>query len=81
MSCSAVLNIINIGVPVNESLRSFNGITALDEGLLKNPAVTEDSEKGKFKVPTLRNIAVTAPYMHNGIFNELETVIRFYQAC
>ena len=33
---------------------------------------------GKFKVPTLRNIAVTAPYMHNGVFNELTTVIQFY---
>ena len=69
----------NIGVPVNTSLRSFNGVTSLDEGLLNNPAVTVETEKGKFKVPTLRNVAVTAPYMHNGIFNELETVIRFYQ--
>ena len=69
----------NIGVPVNDSLRSYNKVTALDEGLLNNSAVTSESEKGKFKVPTLRNVAVTAPYMHNGIFNELETVIRFYQ--
>lgn len=69
----------NIGVPVNSSLRSSNGVTSVDEGLLNNPAVTSEAEKGKFKVPTLRNVAVTAPYMHNGIFNELETVIRFYQ--
>jgi len=69
----------NIGVPVNTHLRQANGITALDEGLLNNPAITDQGEKGKFKVPTLRNIAVTAPYMHNGIFNELETVIHFYQ--
>lgn len=69
----------NIGVPVNTALRSFNGTTALDDGLLNNSVVTSESEKGKFKVPTLRNVAVTAPYMHNGIFNELETVIRFYQ--
>ena len=46
---------------------------------MNNPAITDQGEKGKFKVPTLRNIAVTAPYMHNGIFNELETVIHFYQ--
>jgi cytochrome c peroxidase len=69
----------NIGVPANTKLREYNGVTTLDEGLLNNPAVTESSEKGKFKVPTMRNAAVTAPYMHNGIFNELETVIRFYQ--
>ena len=33
-----------------------------------------------FKVPTLRNIALTAPYMHNGIFQTLEEVIDFYAA-
>nr|NIR53147.1 hypothetical protein [candidate division KSB1 bacterium]NIR73385.1 hypothetical protein [candidate division KSB1 bacterium]NIS28384.1 hypothetical protein [candidate division KSB1 bacterium]NIT75265.1 hypothetical protein [candidate division KSB1 bacterium]NIU29112.1 hypothetical protein [candidate division KSB1 bacterium] len=31
-----------------------------------------------FKVPTLRNVALTAPYMHNGIFKTLEEVIDFY---
>ncbi len=33
---------------------------------------------GKFKVPTLRNIALTAPYMHDGRFNTLEEVINHY---
>jgi cytochrome c peroxidase len=69
----------NIGMPVNTKLREANGVTELDDGLLKNPAVNSETEKGKFKVPTLRNVAVTAPYMHNGIFNELETVMHFYQ--
>jgi cytochrome c peroxidase len=31
-----------------------------------------------FKTPTLRNIALTAPYMHNGIFNTLDEVVDFY---
>lgn len=31
-----------------------------------------------FKVPTLRNVALTAPYMHNGAFNTLEEVVDFY---
>ena len=31
-----------------------------------------------FKVPTLRNIALTAPYMHNGIFQTLDEVVDFY---
>ena len=70
----------NIGVPVNAKLREANGVTTLDNGLFNNPAVNKDeNQKGKFKTPILRNIAVTAPYMHNGIFNELETVIHFYQ--
>jgi cytochrome c peroxidase len=31
-----------------------------------------------FKTPTIRNIAITAPYMHNGVFKTLEEVIDFY---
>jgi cytochrome c peroxidase len=31
-----------------------------------------------FKVPTLRNVALTAPYMHNGVFKSLEEVVDFY---
>lgn len=68
----------NIGVPVNEELRAKNGVTALDDGLLANPAVTDKAQRGKYKVPTLRNVAVTAPYMHNGVFKDLRTVVEFY---
>jgi cytochrome c peroxidase len=31
-----------------------------------------------FKTPTLRNVALTAPYMHNGVFRTLEEVLDFY---
>jgi cytochrome c peroxidase len=68
----------NIGVPVNQSVRARNGIVDADTGLLANPQVTDPSQAGKFRVPTLRNIAVTGPYMHNGVFQELETAILFY---
>lgn len=37
-----------------------------------------DIHKNSFKTPTLRNIELTAPYMHNGIYNTLEEVIEFY---
>jgi cytochrome c peroxidase len=41
--------------------------------------ITGDSlDRGKFKVPGLRNVAITAPYMHNGMFATLEEVIEFY---
>ncbi|KAF2517755.1 cytochrome-c peroxidase [Flavobacterium foetidum] len=33
---------------------------------------------GAFKTPTVRNSAVTAPYMHNGVFKTLEEVVSFY---
>lgn len=36
------------------------------------------SDLGKFKTPGLRNIAVTAPYMHNGMLKTLEEVIDYY---
>lgn len=70
----------NIGVPVNSAARAANGMAGdyIDQGLLDNPAVSDRSQAGKFKVPTLRNIAVTGPYMHNGVFTDLRTVVLFY---
>ncbi len=35
-------------------------------------------DMGKFKVPGLRNVAVTAPYMHNGMFKTLREVVDYY---
>jgi len=35
-------------------------------------------DNGRFKVPSLRNIALTAPYMHDGRFATLEEVVEFY---
>ncbi|MCS0494042.1 methylamine utilization protein MauG [Ancylobacter sp. MQZ15Z-1] len=63
----------NIGVPRNPELKA-----PLDHGLLARGDVTDPAHDGQFKVPTLRNVAVTAPYMHNGIFKDLRTVILFY---
>lgn len=41
--------------------------------------LTQTSEDhGQFKTPTLRNIALTPPYMHGGHFETLEEVVRFY---
>ncbi len=54
----------------------FNGKELNDSGRF---AVTKDpNDIGKFKVPGLRNIALTAPYMHNGKFKSLEAVIEYY---
>ena len=38
------------------------------------------NDRGKFKTPTLRNIELTAPYMHNGSLNTLEDVVRYFNA-
>ncbi|MFK7815903.1 MAG: cytochrome-c peroxidase [Gammaproteobacteria bacterium] len=70
----------NIGVPINTKVRKVNGSAPgyIDQGLLDNEFVHDEQQKGKFKVLTLRNVAVTAPYMHNGVFEELRTVVLFY---
>ncbi len=71
----------NIGVPENLRLREMNGVAigTNDDGLALNPSIKGAmSERGKFRTPTLRNIAVTGPYMHNGVFADLRTVVLFY---
>jgi cytochrome c peroxidase len=70
----------NIGIPANRQVREVNGtgIGHRDLGLLQNPLVNDPAMAGKFKVPSLRNVAVTGPYMHNGIFQDLRTAILFY---
>lgn len=62
----------NIGVPKNPD----NPNTATDKGL--GERLNDVNEDGKFKTPTLRNIELTAPYMHNGVFNTLDDVMTFY---
>lgn len=38
----------------------------------------DDADRGKFRTPSLLEAAGTAPYMHNGVFNTLDEVVRFY---
>ena len=42
------------------------------------PVVTDPATCGLFKTPTLRNITITAPYMHNGFFDNLRDAVAFY---
>lgn len=76
----------NLGVPANPknpylSLgKKWNpaGRAYVDLGL--GGVTGKKSDHGKFRVPTLRNIALTAPYMHNGVFTKLKDVIAFYNS-
>ncbi|MBL7812802.1 MAG: c-type cytochrome [Bacteroidetes bacterium] len=54
----------------------FDGKKYTDSGRWQVTRKPEDI--GKFKVPGLRNIALTAPYMHNGMFRTLEEVVEYY---
>jgi cytochrome c peroxidase len=60
---------------------SNNGLLPNSFNDLGRAAVTNNPEDNyKFKVPTLRNIALTAPYMHDGRFTTLEEVIEHYSS-
>ena len=54
----------------------FNARNLKDSGRSLISGKNEDV--GRFKTPGLRNVAITAPYMHNGIFKTLKQVIDFY---
>ena len=62
------LNVVphNIGLDAVTTDRGLGAVTG---------QVTDD---GKFRVPTLRNVGVTGPYMHDGRFASLERVLQFY---
>jgi cytochrome c peroxidase len=67
--------------------RSFNNGLALDyvdQGLGAREVAPNDpfsaNNNGKFKSPSLRNIALTGPYMHDGRFKTLEQVIEHYSS-
>ncbi|MEE4163711.1 MAG: cytochrome c peroxidase, partial [Woeseiaceae bacterium] len=68
----------NIGIPPNARVRATNADRRPDPGLAGHPDVGTAGERGRFRVPSLRNVAVTGPYMHNGVFRDLRTAIVFY---
>lgn len=64
----------SLGVPVRDTMKKY--AVDPDLGLMK---MNGDSfARFSFKVPTLRNVALTAPYMHNGVYRSLEQVVDFY---
>jgi cytochrome c peroxidase len=66
----------HVGFNLTNNNFSNNGMNTSDLGRAK---VTEDlMDEGKFKVPTLRNVAVSAPYMHDGSLATLEDVVEHY---
>ena len=50
----------------------------LDADLGKFELTKAEIHRNSFKTPTIRNIELTAPYMHNGVFKTLEEVVDFY---
>ena len=73
-----------LGAPKNAAIAAT--ASAPDLGLCKRPGLDKfapvgfdvNSVCGAFKVPTLRNVAGTGPYLHNGVFAKLRDVVAFY---
>ncbi len=53
-------------------------LNSVDEG--RKIITGLNSDKGKFRIPTLRNIELSAPYMHDGRFNTLDKVLTHYDS-
>lgn len=84
----------NLGIPANPLVNELAGFQPLDLGLGSQAAILKKSyrkatgrklppgvlleQEGKFKVSTLRKIAKTAPYGHNGFFPTLYDIVHFY---
>ena len=74
----------NIGIPKNPNNPFYTlpselnpeGASFVDRGL--GTTVGDAAEDGKFRVSSLRNVALTAPYGHNGFFPDLRSVVQFY---
>ncbi|PHS40743.1 MAG: methylamine utilization protein MauG [Sulfurovum sp.] len=72
----------NIGTPRNIAAMDTRAALGLQDANATFKGlggfVNESAHLGKGKVPTLRNVAVTGPYMNNGVFKNLKTVLEFY---
>ena len=75
-----------LGVPRNPAIPANADPAVFDLGLCKRPGlaamlpkeITLDSLCGAFKVPSLRNVAVTGPYFHNGAITTLRDAVAIY---
>lgn len=72
-SCHSGFNFTNYAFENNGLYENY-----ADSGRMRLTQLPED--RAKFKVPTLRNIALTAPYMHNGSINTLTEIIEHYNS-
>lgn len=70
------------GILANNTTTGFsnNGLDESIDGTGLGGVTNNADEDGKFKIPSLRNIAFTAPYMHDGRFATLEAVVEHYSS-
>ena len=68
------------GILMHINKFSNNGLDATFTDQGRGAITGSPNDMGRFKIPTLRNIALTAPYMHDGRFGTLDEVIEHYSS-
>jgi cytochrome c peroxidase len=68
------------GTLFTDHLLHNNGLALADDDLGRMAVTGNAADRGKFKAPSLRNVALTAPYMHDGRFATLEAVVEHYNS-
>jgi cytochrome c peroxidase len=71
------------GLVIDIDTSSYKNNVAFKDEILPNDlglyTVTQDpNDRWKFRTPSLRNVAITGPYMHNGSIGTLKEVVQFY---
>jgi len=70
---------VSPGIFIEVDGQDFSTISEPKANDLGRYEITQDpQDRWKYKTPSLRNIALTAPYMHNGALSSLEEVVQFY---
>lgn len=88
LKCGSCHGGIDLDQPVDSStIYANNGFFEKDSSHVKRNFNTDwglfeltrnESDKGKFRIPSLRNCLITAPYMHDGSVSALDTLIKIY---
>lgn len=68
------------GAPTSEMMNIGLDTLYKDHGVIGTIPGTDEPLNGWFKVPSLRNVMLTAPYMHDGRFATIDEVLEFYNS-
>ena len=66
------------GVKTFKELFHNNGLDSIATDLGREKITRQSADRARFRIPTLRNIILTAPYMHDGRFSTIEQVLDHY---
>jgi len=78
MSEAFIAPLIAVNASTSATNNGLEGVTRLDQGVFETTG--SPGHRGKFKVPSLRNVADRPPYMHDGRFESLEQVVEHYSS-